>query len=73
VSRADRAPREDRATVSATVSITCLTDGRAHDVPEVQIAGSEGGGHLVGLCGHVVVAASLVEPAGAPCRRCAVL
>jgi hypothetical protein len=55
------------------VSITSVTDGRAHDVPEVQIVGSEGGGHLVGLCGQVVIAASLVEPVGAPCRRCTAL
>jgi hypothetical protein len=56
-----------------TVTITCIVDGRAHDVPDVQIAGpqSDRRGRYVAVCGHVVTAASMIEPEGAPCPLCA--
>ena len=58
-----------------TVPVTCLTDGRSHAVAEGQLvaSGVDGGGHYRALCGHVVVAASLAEPDGHPCRACAAL
>ena len=57
----------------STVTITCARDGRAHHVPDVQIAGpqADGAGRYVAVCGHVVTAAAMVEPEGAPCPRCA--
>jgi hypothetical protein len=54
-----------------TVSITCQTDGRAHDVPDEQLA--EAQGRYLALCGHRVTVGSLAEPAGAPCPDCAAL
>jgi hypothetical protein len=57
---------------TATVTITCAVDGRAHDVPDVQIAGPQAGlGRYVAVCGHVVTAASMIEPEGARCPLCA--
>ena len=58
-----------RPAVRTTVSITCLSDGRAHAVPDEQIAAAQG--RYQALCGHWVTAASLVEPDGAPCPACA--
>jgi len=57
----------------ATIAITCAVDGRAHDVPDVQIAGPQADrrGRYVAVCGHVVTAASMTEPEGAPCPLCA--
>jgi hypothetical protein len=54
-----------------TVSITCQTDGRAHDVPDEQLA--EARGRYLALCGHWVTVGSLAEPDGAPCAACAAL
>ncbi len=56
-----------------TVTITCIRDGRAHHVPDAQIAGpqADGAGRYVAVCGHVVTAAAMVEPEGAPCPLCA--
>ena len=63
------APRE----AHATVVITCTVDGRAHAVPDAQIAGPQADrrGRYVAVCGHVVTAASMIEPEGAPCPLCA--
>jgi hypothetical protein len=61
-----------RAASPTTVTITCLNDGRAHDVTDVQLAiGTDRGGCYVAVCGHMVVAGSLVEPDGRRCRLCA--
>jgi hypothetical protein len=56
-----------------TVAITCIVDGRAHAVPDVQIAGPQADrqGRYVAVCGHVVTAAPMVEPEGMPCPLCA--
>jgi hypothetical protein len=56
----------------ATVTITCVRDGHAHAVPDVQIAGpqADGRGRYVALCGHVVTAAPMIDPEGAPCPHC---
>jgi hypothetical protein len=55
------------------VSITCLADGRAHRVSDLQLGAAEadGRGRYRALCGHTVTAASLAEPDGAPCLSCA--
>jgi hypothetical protein len=57
----------------STIIITSVTDGRAHAVPDGQLAtaAAERRGRYRALCGHLVVAASMVEPDGAPCRSCA--
>jgi hypothetical protein len=58
--------------VATTVSVTCLNDGRAHDVPDVElVAGGSRSGYYRAVCGHLVSAASMVEPDGEPCRHCA--
>lgn len=56
-----------------TVVITCIVDGRAHAVPEVQLAGPQANrrGRYVAVCGHMVTAAPMIEPEGAPCPLCA--
>lgn len=65
-------PRSRRGRIT-TITITCAVDGRAHDVPDVEIAGpqADGRGRYVAVCGHVVTAASMIEPDGAPCPLCA--
>ncbi len=55
-----------------TVSITCVVDGRAHQVPDLQLGTPEadGRGRYRALCGHLVTAAALAAPDGAPCPSC---
>ncbi|MEJ3654608.1 hypothetical protein WEH80_16700 [Actinomycetes bacterium KLBMP 9759] len=48
--------------------MTCLSDGRAHDVPDVEF--TRGSGHYQAICGHTVYAAPMVEPDGKPCQLC---
>ena len=57
---------------STTISITCLNDGLAHDVPDAQLAAAahSGAGSYIAVCGHVVTAASMVEPDGKKCPLC---
>jgi hypothetical protein len=66
-------PGSSRRGDLTTIAITCITDGHAHDVPDVQIAGPQADrrGRYVAVCGHVVTAAPMVEPEGAPCPLCA--
>jgi hypothetical protein len=61
-----------RAT-STTISITCLGDGLAHDVPDAQLAAAanDRAGCYIAVCGHSVTAASMVEPDGKKCPLCA--
>lgn len=58
---------------STTIRITCLTDGLAHDVPDAQLAAAanDRAGCYIAVCGHVVTAASMVEPDGKRCPLCA--
>jgi hypothetical protein len=72
VRKQGRSSRSRRGGIT-TVTITCIVDGRAHDVPDVQIAGPQADrrGRYVAVCGHVVTAASMIEPEGAPCPLCA--
>lgn len=60
----------DRA--RSTVTVTCVSDGRAHRVPDVEIAAdvARRDGFYQALCGHLVAAASMVEPDGRPCPLC---
>jgi hypothetical protein len=60
------------ATTPTTVSITCLNDGLAHDVPDTELSGPMGtrAGCYSAVCGHLVVAGSMVEPEGRACPLC---
>ncbi len=71
--RRTRGARSSARSDRTTVSITCLVDGRAHQVPDLQLGTPEagGGGRYRALCGHLVTAASLAAPDGAPCPSCA--
>ena len=61
-----------RAAPPTTVSITCLNDGLAHDVRDTELSGPLGtrAGCYSAVCGHLVVAGSMVEPEGRPCPLC---
>ena len=64
---------EPQMAVPATVSVTCIADGRAHAVRDTEIASSTSyrSGYYAAVCGHVVTPASMVAPDGEPCRVCA--
>lgn len=57
----------------ATVPITCISDGRAHDVPDVEFVAAQRTGYYQAVCGHRVAAAPMVAPDGKPCLLCAEL
>jgi hypothetical protein len=60
-------------TASATLSVTCMSDGRAHAVRDSEIAQgtTHRSGYYSAVCGHVVTPASMVAPDGELCRVCA--
>lgn len=60
------------AAAPSTIVITCLTDGLAHQVPDTELSAPMGTrtGCYTALCGHVVVAGSMVEPEGRSCPLC---
>lgn len=67
-----RRPRGQFPVASAVVSVTCVSDGQAHSVPDDELAGrSRLDGYYTAVCGHVVTAAPMEEPDGAPCAVCA--
>ena len=54
-----------------TVTVTCVHDGHSHAVPDTELTSMTGGsGYYRAVCGHVVAAAPMVAPEGAPCRHC---
>ena len=55
------------------MSVTCISDGRAHAVRDTEIASSTSyqSGYYAAVCGHVVTPASMVAPDGELCRVCA--
>jgi hypothetical protein len=57
----------------ATVSVTCVTDGRAHAVPDSELTQgvAHHSGYYSAVCGHMVAAAPMSAPDGEPCRSCA--
>jgi hypothetical protein len=59
--------------VGCTVSITCISDGQAHAVPDAEfaMASTRHTGSFPAVCGHVVTPASMVAPDGELCRACA--
>jgi hypothetical protein len=49
----------------------CADDGRTHTVSDVELcSGSATTGRYPALCGHIVTAAPMVAPNGAPCPDC---
>ncbi|GAA0898814.1 hypothetical protein GCM10009559_62060 [Pseudonocardia zijingensis] len=58
---------------SATISVTCVMDGRCHSVPdeELAIGIAHRGGQYSAVCGHVVTPAPMVAPDGDLCPHCA--
>lgn len=56
----------------STVIVTCALDSRAHAVPDTELTPDPlGEGRFAALCGHVIAAAPLAAPDGAPCAECA--
>jgi hypothetical protein len=57
----------------ATVSVTCVADGRCHAVPDAEIAigVTHRSGRYSAVCGHVVIPAPMVAPDGEFCPACA--
>lgn len=56
----------------ATFSVTCVTDGRAHAVPDSELAQgvAHDSGYYSAVCGHMVAAAPMCAPDGEPCPSC---
>lgn len=57
----------------STVSVTCVSDGRCHAVPDAELAigVTHRGGYYAAVCGHVVTPAPMVAPDGELCPACA--
>ena len=57
----------------ATISVTCVMDGRCHSVPdeELAIGIAHRGGQYAAVCGHVITPAPMVAPDGDLCPGCA--
>lgn len=54
-----------------TVTVTCVSDGHSHAVPDTELSAlTSGSGFYRAVCGHVVTAAPMVAPEGMPCRQC---
>lgn len=55
-----------------TISMTCVEDGRSHQVTDEQmIAGRRARtGRYLAICGYTVTATSMLAPDGRPCPRC---
>ena len=61
-----------RGTSPRSTRMTCATDGRDHLISDqATVAGRTAGqGQYVAICGHLVVAASMVSPPGPSCLDC---
>ena len=58
----------DYSSTSPTVSITAADDLRTHEVREIDIMPAARGGRYPTLCGQLITAASMAEPARRRCR-----
>lgn len=56
----------------STISMTCVVDGKAHEITDHAMAASHAAsnGNYRALCGHRVMPAPLVEPNGVLCQNC---
>lgn len=69
--RVSRTPRDGERVAIGHVALTCVTDGLAHAVPEAELAAAcDRYGQSRAVCGHLVTAAPMTQPTGAPCRSC---
>jgi len=67
--RSPRTPPADDAHLH--VAVMCADDGRTHTVRDVELSSdSATSGRYRALCGHIVTAAPMVAPNGAPCADC---
>ncbi|MCU1664412.1 MAG: hypothetical protein JWR58_4477 [Pseudonocardia sp.] len=73
MSRSHRQSGSAGAPSTATVSVTCVSDGRAHAVPDSELAkgAAQPEGYYSAVCGHIVAAAPMAAPDGEPCALCA--
>ena len=73
VSRPHWQPVPSELGADPTVSVTCVSDGRSHAVPDAELAigATRRGGYYAAVCGHVVTPAPMVAPDGELCRACA--
>ena len=60
----------DYSSASPTVSVTAAGDLRTHEVREIDIVPAARGGRYPTLCGQMITAASMAEPARRRCPRC---
>ena len=65
--------RDNSSTASSTVSVTCVSDMRIHEVRELDIAPAARQGRYPALCGQMITAASMAEPGHRRCPECATL
>ncbi len=65
--------RDNSSAVMLTVSVTCVSDMRIHEVREFDIAPAARQGRYPALCGQLVTAASMAEPGHRRCPECVTL
>ena len=65
--------RDNSSVASSTVSVTCVSDMRIHEVREIDVAPAARHGRYPALCGQVITAASMAEPGRRRCPECAAL
>ena len=65
--------RDNSSSIMSTVSVTCVSDMRTHEVRELDIAPAARQGRYPALCGQMVTAASMAEPGRRRCPDCVAL
>ena len=65
--------RDNSSPIMSTVSVTCVSDMRIHEVRELDIAPAARQGRYPALCGQMVTAASMAEPGRRRCPECVTL
>lgn len=65
--------RDNSSTATSTVSVTCASDMRIHEVRELDIAPAARQGRYPALCGQLITAASMAEPGRLRCPECTTL
>jgi hypothetical protein len=65
--------RDNSSTAMSTVSVTCVSDKRIHEVRELDIAPAARQGRYPTLCGRMITAASMAEPGQHRCHECVAL
>lgn len=63
----------NHSSTSQTVGVTAVDDLRTHEVREIDIVPAARLGRYPALCGQMITAASMAEPANRWCHRCAEL